>query len=1034
MSTTLADSLFTEEEIYLAYRKAKADMFFERSLPTARKFACYEDELQANLKKLLQRLSEAGDNPWWNDRSFIGNVTFVPKKLAFPNDPKDDPCFFSSNATDNWNRLFVECEKVDGGLLKAEFRPIADFTVDMHIVCALWINLVGEQIDSCIDSTALGARLRRVNDENSLGEKTRRYHRMVWQSFEPYFRSYKQWRDGGFAVIRSEIGAGRKVAAITLDFRRFFHNIDPRFLLDERFISVICERSCIPQNGSSPPQLEFTTLLVQAFETWGKSVPGYREGSPIGVPVGATASRIIANALLTELDEAIVERLNPLYYARYVDDIFLVLKDNGHFRSGGGVLDWIVDQMDNMFTKNVENEQKEILSVQLSYKRNSRIEFQTDKQRVFLIDNTDLLDAIQGKIEEISSEWRLLPDLRALERSPAAKVLSTSKSGDSDGDALRKADTLSLRRLGFALMLRNVDAIVRDLPAKHWKKEREDFYEFALRHVVAPGKLFELSDYLPRLVSIAVSCRDWKYARKIVATVVGIFVRLQKCGDTVYLEKTQESIVADKIWTGFFDHLRAVFYDALLKSLPKLNGKKIPKQCLMLRKAVWEISPEFMDLIPEPIGELAEKLFVRDLSRMPFKAHLLDERGADLSHATEMAELMPNVLYEKSEEIVKLFEVIKRSDLPIAPMLFPTRPLGPEDLSILCPNIGSDIEKVKQFLNAVRGTHYRFDSSSEKKPIALISIGYGKSKFAPRIAVTSFLTEHSSWCAAASEKPDHSKERFSRLVEMCNGIIRTQSDARPHYVVFPELSIPRKWTRTIAEGLLRSRISLITGEEYSRHRNDKGVKSTKYVDSSARLYLTDNRLGYPSWCALTQLKAKPAPGERDELRQKFGLTLKPSNLELATKFIYNHFGLHFGILICSELTDMKNRLRFRGRVDSLFVLSWNRDLESFAALVDSAALDIHCFVALVNNRQYGDSRVRIPHKDSWMRDAVRVKGGLADYFVVSEIDVESLRDFQSQAESPPAPFKPVPEGFVISKNRRIVPGVRRNSTNQVRSD
>ena len=590
MSITLTNALFSEEEIYLAYRKAKADMFFERSLPTARKFACYEDELQSNLKKLLERLSEAGDNPWWNDLSFIGKVAFVPKKLTFPDDPAGEPSFFSSNATDNWNRLLSGCESANRILPKAEFRPITDFTVDMHIVCALWINLVGEQIDSCIDGNALGARLRRVKHASSLGQKTQRYHRTVWQSFEPYFRSYKQWRDGGFAIIRNEIEAGRKVAAITLDFRHFFHNIDPRFLLDEKFIALTDERLGANNNGSSPPKLDFTSLLVQAFETWGKSVPGYCEGSPVGVPVGATASRIIANALLIELDQAIVERINPLYYARYVDDIFLVLKNNSHFRSGSGVLDWIVHQMNGMFTKNNTPDQKEILSVQISYKQNSQIEFQSDKQRVFLIDNNDLLDAIQGKVEEMSSEWRLLPDLRALERSPAAKVLSTSKNGDSDGDALRKADTLSMRRLGFALMLRNVDAIVRDLPAKHWKKEREDFYEFALRHVVAPGKLFELCDYLPRLVSIAVSCRDWIYARKVVATVVGIFVRLQKCGDTVYLENLQEKTVADKIWNGFFSHLRAVFDDALLKSLPKLSERKIPKQCLVLRTAIWEIS------------------------------------------------------------------------------------------------------------------------------------------------------------------------------------------------------------------------------------------------------------------------------------------------------------------------------------------------------------------------------------------------------------------------------------------------------------
>jgi hypothetical protein len=194
------------------------------------------------------------------------------------------------------------------------------------------------------------------------------------------------------------------------------------------------------------------------------------------------------------------------------------------------------------------------------------------------------------------------------------------------------------------------------------------------------------------------------------------------------------------------------------------------------------------------------------------------------------------------------------------------------------------------------------------------------------------------------------------------------------------------------------------------------------VDSAARLFLTDNRLGYPSWCALTQLKGKASHHERDELRQKFGIELRPSDANLAVKFVFNHFGFRFGLLICSELTDMQHRLRFRGKIDSLFVLSWNQDLESFSALVDASALDIHCFVALVNNRMFGDSRVRVPHINSWARDEVRVKGGLADYFVVAELDIHALRDFQSQVEPPEKPFKPFPEGFEISRSRRVIPG------------
>ena len=42
------------EDLIVAYRKAKADCFFENTFPTAIKFAEYEHDLLNNLKTLLE--------------------------------------------------------------------------------------------------------------------------------------------------------------------------------------------------------------------------------------------------------------------------------------------------------------------------------------------------------------------------------------------------------------------------------------------------------------------------------------------------------------------------------------------------------------------------------------------------------------------------------------------------------------------------------------------------------------------------------------------------------------------------------------------------------------------------------------------------------------------------------------------------------------------------------------------------------------------------------------------------------------------
>jgi hypothetical protein len=95
------------------------------------------------------------------------------------------------------------------------------------------------------------------------------------------------------------------------------------------------------------------------------------------------------------------------------------------------------------------------------------------------------------------------------------------------------------------------------------------------------------------------------------------------------------------------------------------------------------------------------------------------------------------------------------------------------------------------------------------------------------------------------------------------------------------------------------------------------------------IYLTDNRLGYPSWSVMRQRKGVPAHHEREELRRRINARFpEPVDEILCRKRIFNHFGMLFGVLICSELTDIKYRQIMRGNIDALFILCWNQDLES----------------------------------------------------------------------------------------------------------
>lgn len=83
--------------------------------------------------------------------------------------------------------------------------------------------------------------------------------------------------------------------------------------------------------------------------------------------------------------------------------------------------------------------------------------------------------------------------------------------------------------------------------------------------------------------------------------------------------------------------------------------------------------------------------------------------------------------------------------------------------------------------------------------------------------------------------------------------------------------------------------------------------------------------------------------------------------------------------------------------------------------MEATASDLHAFVVQVNNRRFGDSRVRSPATIDYERDVIQVKGGCSDFYVLGSINFKRLRS--EQIKKKPVNFKPMPIGFEISEPR-----------------
>lgn len=230
----------------------------------------------------------------------------------------------------------------------------------------------------------------------------------------------------------------------------------------------------------------------------------------------------------------------------------------------------------------------------------------------------------------------------------------------------------------------------------------------------------------------------------------------------------------------------------------------------------------------------------------------------------------------------------------------------------------------------------------------------------------------------------------------------------------PELSVPGEWLAEISGYFAQEGVSLIVGGEY-----EHGESKTDLINP-AYLFLRHKNLGYPSTWAIRQIKTQAAPGEALGLWQENEIKLSGQAVEKLP--VYKHGDFRFGVVICSELTDAEVQYHYRGHVDALFCLEWNKDIDTFDGLVRAATQTVHCFFIQVNNREYGDSRIRAPGKESYQRDIARIHGGIHDSFVAGELPIKQLRDFQKKKHSDlgkEAFYKPLPSGYDPSNYPRL---------------
>lgn len=626
-----------------------------------------------------------------------------------------------------------------------------------------------------------------------------------------------------------------------------------------------------------------------------------------------------------------------------------------------------------------------------------------------------------------------------MRRMTAANVLTSAEFGNDNTDSIRRAHGLSLRRLGLAILLRNVEALGRDVPSGDWIEERKDFYALVKNHVLRPDLIFEQIDYTMRVLGLSVGLRDWNEANSLVKYTLESIRWLRKHGSSsseFRINGHTGSNLSISVWSHFASGLARQATEVILRNAPTdYQTNEIASLMARLR-----LRNRNEGQNNTGIEQRIELLRRHDWARIPYK-ELLRSQGTLGVGRYKAWESCVEPFNDLEETLKAFYERAKQAeaghwlapalmapgldDSVLAQCFYPTRPYTVAEFARHAPQTlhSNGREELIQFVRAIRGVWIKDGNHTASvgkgipprnpSPKETIELGSLPER-GISLGISSIRTDESSWSAAAAGTPNWSLDRYRQFERLISQVAHLPR--RPTFLLLPELSLPERWLATVAGRLMELGVGLIAGLEYSR--NGSGD-----VKNEAVMVLPTDMLGYRTWIEIRQRKGLPAPGEEFDLLHRFGIKLA-AHYKPESRPIYRYNNFQFGLLICSELQNIGFREYFQGDVDCMMILSWNRDLETFSALVDSAALDVHAYIALVNNRTYGDSRVRAPMKERFRRDLCQLRGGTNDQIAIVELNIESLRKFQSRAKRWPLPdddFKPVPEGFDMATSRRDVP-------------
>lgn len=242
-------------------------------------------------------------------------------------------------------------------------------------------------------------------------------------------------------------------------------------------------------------------------------------------------------------------------------------------------------------------------------------------------------------------------------------------------------------------------------------------------------------------------------------------------------------------------------------------------------------------------------------------------------------------------------------------------------------------------------------------------------------------------------EPEKQLEQLRKVM-----VVASQDDA--DFVVFPEFFLPRVYIKKVEELAQRYGIIIISGMEHRPQNllfNDKTLVNEALItipydfDKKYRKNTASKaKIGEPYTYQVPKLNA--APLEKTILanngyRIADGYTLYVFH----SKFLGS-----WAVLVCYDFLNLPVQNLLQSKIQTLFVVAYNRDVNAFAAIADTVERLLLCNVIVCNTGYYGSSLAFSPYRNRHKRYALKVVGNHIKTAVTVKLPVKALVDVQNR--------------------------------------